>query len=142
MRVVGEIVNGIKTIKVFNQGKMKRDFTFIDDIVEAIYRCCMKPATIDAEFNHLSPNPSTSSAPHRIFNLGNSQPTKLLEFIETLEDSLGVKAKKEFMPMQPGDVEETAADISKLNKATGFIPSTSIEIGIPKFISWYRKFHN
>ena len=134
------IING-QPINVFNYGKMKRDFTYIDDIVEGVYRCCYKPAYIDNEFNCLNPNQSTSFAPFRVFNIGNSDPIELLRFIEILEDELGVKAIKNFLPMQPGDVESTAAKTDLLENWINFKPSTSIEIGVNKFAEWFLDFY-
>ena len=128
-------------IKVFNFGKMRIDFTYIDDIVEGVYRCCYKPAVINEKFEDLNPDKSTSFAPYRIFNIGNSQPVELLRFIEILEDALGVKAIKNFQPMQPRDVEATAADTSLLEKWIGFKPSTSLETGINKFAKWYIDYY-
>ena len=125
-------------IKVFNHGKMQRDFTYIDDIVEGVLRCCDKPATANPEFDPLQPDPATAAAPHRVFNIGNSQPTKLLRFIEVMEQALGRKAIKDFQPMQPGDVVATAADTSALEQWVGFKPSTSIETGVDAFARWYR----
>ncbi|MBW3041373.1 NAD-dependent epimerase/dehydratase family protein [Prochlorococcus marinus] len=124
-------------IKVFNQGEMQRDFTYIDDIVEGIIRCCFKKASIDFDFNPLIPNPSTSSAPYRIFNIGNSTPIQLTYFIDLLEQSLGKKAKKDFQPMQPGDVVATAAKMELLNSWVDYKPKTSIEKGISLFSEWY-----
>ena len=126
-----------KPINVFNYGKMKRDFTYIDDIVEGVYRCCYKPAYIDNGFDYLYPNQASSFAPFRIFNIGNSQPVELLRFIDILEDQLGIKAVKNFLPIQPGDVEATAANTDLLESWIGFKPSTSIEIGLNKFAKWY-----
>ena len=126
-----------KPINVFNYGKMKRDFTYIDDIVEGVYRCCYKPAYIDNDFDYLYPNQASSFAPFRIFNIGNSQPVELLRFIDILEDQLGIKAVKNFLPIQPGDVEATAANTDLLESWIGFKPSTSIEIGLNKFAKWY-----
>ncbi|WP_115126959.1 NAD-dependent epimerase [Synechococcus sp. GEYO] len=128
-------------IKVFNHGKMQRDFTFIDDIVEGVMRCCNKPATTNLEFDPLQPDPSTAAAPHRVFNIGNSQPTELLRFIEVLEEALGRKAVKDFHPMQPGDVVATAADTQALENWVGFRPSTPIELGVNRFAQWYRVYH-
>ena len=125
-------------IKVFNHGKMQRDFTYIDDIVEGVLRCCDKPATANPEFDPLQPDPATAAAPHRVFNIGNSQPTELLRFIEVMEQALGRKAIKDFQPMQPGDVVATAADTSALEQWVGFKPSTSIETGVDAFVRWYR----
>ena len=125
-------------IKVFNHGKMQRDFTYIDDIVEGVLRCCDKPATANPEFDPLQPDPATAAAPHRVFNIGNSQPTELLRFIEVMEQALGREAIKDFQPMQPGDVVATAADTSALEQWVGFKPSTSIETGVDAFARWYR----
>ena len=129
-------------IKVFNYGKMQRDFTFIDDIVEGVIRCCDKPATANADFDPLRPDPATASAPHRLFNIGNSQPTELLRFIEVLEQALGRESIKDFQPMQPGDVVATAADTQSLQDWVGFSPSTPIEVGIPHFAKWFRDYYH
>ena len=128
-------------IKVFNQGKMQRDFTYIDDIVEGVLRCCDKPATANAAFDPLKPDPATAAAPHRVFNIGNSQPTELLRFIAVMEEALSRQAIKDFQPMQPGDVVATAADTQALHEWVGFKPSTPIEVGVQKFARWYRKFY-
>ena len=130
-----------KPINVFNYGKMKRDFTYIDDIVEGVFGCCLKAATVNAQFDPLNPNQSSSFSPYRIFNIGNSQPIELLEFIETLENALGIKAIKNFQPLQPGDVEATFANTDLLMNWTGFKPSTSLEIGIRKFAKWYLEYY-
>ena len=130
-----------KPINVFNFGNMRRDFTYIDDIVEGVYRCCYKPAYVDKDYDALNPNQSTSFAPFRIFNIGNSQPIELLRFIEILENELGIKAIKNFLPLQPGDVETTAANTNLLEDWVNFKPSTSIEIGVNKFIKWYRYYY-
>ena len=128
-------------IKVFNHGKMQRDFTYIDDIVEGVLRCCDKPATANAAFDPLMPDPATAAAPHRVFNIGNSQPTELLRFIALMEEALGRKAIKDLQPMQPGDVVATAADTQALYEWVGFKPSTPIEVGIQHFTSWFRDFY-
>jgi len=130
-----------KPISIYNNGDMQRDFTYIDDIAESILRCCYKPATSNDSFDPLNPDPSTSSAPHRIFNIGNSSPVELLTFIELLENSLGVKAIRELRPMQPGDVVATAADTKRLEDWVGFRPKTSIEDGISLFTRWYKDFY-
>jgi UDP-glucuronate 4-epimerase len=130
-----------KPIKVFNHGNMRRDFTYIDDIVEGMVRLLDKPPVSNPNWDRMSPDPSSSYAPYKIYNIGNNQPVKLLDFIETLESLLGVKAKMEFLPMQPGDVEATYADIDDLQKAVGFHPSTSIEDGLRKFVEWYRNYY-
>ena len=129
-------------IDVFGFGKMRRDFTYIDDIVEGVFSLLDKKPSGDSNWSGKNPNPSNSSAPWEVFNIGNNKPTELEYFISLIEKNLNKKAIKNYLEMQPGDVEETAADISKLNQITGFVPSTSIEDGIPKFISWYRTFHN
>jgi UDP-glucuronate 4-epimerase len=128
-------------IKVFNHGKMQRDFTYIDDIVEGVLRCCDKPATVNPDFDLLQPDPATAAAPHRVFNIGNSQPTELLRFIEVMEQALGQEAIKDFQPMQPGDVVATAADTKALEDWVGFRPSTPIEEGVDRFARWYREFY-
>ena len=127
-------------IRVFNHGRMQRDFTYIDDIVEGVIRCCDKPATANPDFDALHPDPATASAPHRLFNIGNSQPTELLRFIEVMEQALGREAVKDFQPMQPGDVVATAADTHALERWVGFRPSTSIETGVNLFARWYRNY--
>ena len=127
-------------IKVFNYGKMQRDFTYIDDIVEGVLRCCDKPATTNPDFDPLQPDPATAAAPHRVFNIGNSQPVELLQFIEVMEQALGREAIKDFQPMQPGDVVATAADTQALKDWVGFQPCTPIEVGMQRFADWYRGF--
>ena len=129
-------------IKVFNYGKMQRDFTYIDDIVEGVFRCCDKPATANDDFDPLQPDPATSAAPHRLFNIGNSQPIELLRFIEVMENALGREAIKDLQPIQPGDVVATAAKTRELEDWVGFKPSTCIELGVNKFAKWYRDFYN
>jgi UDP-glucuronate 4-epimerase len=124
-------------IRVFNHGQMQRDFTFIDDIVEGIIRCLDKPATPNPCFNPASPDPATSWAPHRIFNIGNSKPEPLLDFINLLEKSLGIEAIKSFEPMQPGDVEMTVSDTSALEAWIQFRPATPLDVGIAHFADWY-----
>ncbi len=127
-------------IQLFNQGRMQRDFTYIDDIVEGVIRCLDRPATPDPLFDPLQPNPATAAVPHRLFNLGNAQPTELLRFIELLEQALGRPAIKQFQPMQPGDVQATAADISALEAWVGFRPATPIEEGVARFAAWYQDY--
>ena len=126
-------------IRVFNHGRMQRDFTYIDDIAEGVIRCLDKPATADSLFDPLQPNPATAAVPHRVFNIGNAQPTELLRFIEVLEQALGRRAVQDLQPMQPGDVVATAADTSALEAWVGFRPSTSIEQGVDAFARWYRE---
>ncbi len=126
-----------EAINIFNYGKMERDFTYIDDVVEVIFRCCKKPATPGNKFDHLSPNPSNSSAPFRIFNVGNRQPVSILKFIEILEEAMGIKTFKNYLPIQPGDVEATAADTTLLEEWINFRPSTELHFGVGEFAKWY-----
>lgn len=128
-------------IKVFNRGNMLRDFTYIDDIVEGIVRVLNKPATPTAGFNPAQPDPASSQAPYRIFNIGNSQPVPLLDYIHTLEQALGRSTSKEFLPMQPGDVVATAADTTELDQWVGFKPRTSLKLGLEKFAEWFHRYH-
>jgi UDP-glucuronate 4-epimerase len=128
-------------IDVFNEGQMVRDFTYIDDIVESLLRVLDQPATPEATFDPAAPDPSTSWAPHRLFNIGNANPTPLMAYIEALEQSLGITAKKRFLPLQPGDVPATAADTSALEAWTGFRPQTPVREGVARFVAWYREFY-
>ena len=128
-------------IKIFNHGNMMRDFTYIDDIVESLVRLIEKPAKPLNSFNKKDPDPSKSWSPHLIFNIGNSSPIKLMEYIEAIESSLNLTAKKEFHPMQPGDVASTSADTSELEKWTGFKPNTPVKEGVNNFVQWYRSFY-
>jgi UDP-glucuronate 4-epimerase len=128
-------------IRVFNHGAMERDFTYIADIVAGVIRCLDKPATVDADFDPLNPDPATAAAPHRLFNIGNSQPVPLLRFIEVLESELGQAAIRDLQPLQPGDVLSTAADTSALEAWIGFRPTTTIEEGVARFAAWYREHH-
>lgn len=130
-----------KTIKVFNYGKMKRDFTYIDDIVEGIVRLLDRIPQPDRHWEGTRPDPGRSYAPYRIYNIGNNRPVELLYFIEVLEQALGKKAKKELLPMQPGEVPETYADIDDLVREAGFRPGTGIEEGIRKFVAWYKDYY-
>ncbi|MDX1915773.1 MAG: NAD-dependent epimerase [Methylophilus sp.] len=131
-----------RPIKVFNHGDMLRDFTYIDDIVEGVIRVLDKPATPDADFDASNPNSSTSHAPYRIFNIGNSQPEKLLDFIGFIEEAIGKTAQKEFLPMQAGDVKATYADTSALEAWVGFKPNTSLKAGVHRFVDWYRQYYS
>ena len=134
------IIDG-EPIKIYNQGKMIRDFTYIDDIIESILRVLNKPPEADKYFNCKNPDPSKSWAPHRVFNIGNSNPIPLMDFIVAIEDCLKVKAKKEFLPIQPGDVPATSANTSLLEEWVDFKPNTSIKKGISNFIDWYKDFY-
>ena len=130
-----------KPIEVYNHGKMRRDFTYIDDIVEGVIRTLDHPATPNPAWSGDRPDPGTSSAPARIYNIGNHQPVELLRFIEVLEQAIGKNAKKKLLPIQPGDVPATYADIEDLSRDVGFKPMTPIEVGIPRFVQWYRAFY-
>ncbi len=128
-------------IKVFNFGKMRRDFTYIDDIVEGMVRLLDKPPSPNASWSGDRPDPGTSLAPYKIYNIGNNQPVELMRFIEVLEMKLGRKAEKNMMPLQPGDVPETYADVEDLVRDVGFKPDTAIEVGIERFVTWYREYY-
>jgi UDP-glucuronate 4-epimerase len=130
-----------KPIDVFNQGKMQRDFTYIDDIVEGVIRTADHIPKANPNWSGHSPDPSTSQAPYRIYNIGNHQPVELSHFIDVLERTLGVTAKKNYLPMQPGDVPATFADIEELARDVGFHPHTPIEEGIERFVAWYRNYY-
>jgi UDP-glucuronate 4-epimerase len=128
-------------IKVFNEGRMQRDFTYIDDIVEGIVRLLGKPATPNADWSSDAPDPGSSSAPYRLFNIGNNQPVQLLDFIAAIEDALGMPAERELLPIQPGDVPATFADIDALSDYVGYRPATPISEGIGNFVAWYRDYY-
>jgi UDP-glucuronate 4-epimerase len=130
-----------RPIQVFNNGRMVRDFTYVDDIIESLIRVLDKPALPDPRFDPAHPDPATSWAPHRVFNIGNSNPTPLMDYIEAIELALGMTAQKQFLPMQPGDVPATAADTSALEAWTGFRPDTSMREGVARFVAWYREFY-
>jgi UDP-glucuronate 4-epimerase len=128
-------------IDVFNYGKMKRDFTYIDDIVEGVIRVMDNVAKPNPNWSGNTPDPGTSYAPYKNYNIGNNQPVELMHFIETLENYLGLKAEKNLLPMQPGDVPATYADVDALVQDVGFKPNTSIELGIERFVEWYRSYY-
>jgi UDP-glucuronate 4-epimerase len=130
-----------KPIKVFNNGRMKRDFTYVDDIVEGISRLVKRIPEPNPLWNGDCPDPGTSRAPYRIYNIGNNNPVELEEFISTLEEKLGRKAIKEYMPIQPGDVPATYADVDDLMRDAGFRPETSIKDGIGRFVDWYKDYY-
>ncbi len=135
------IVSG-KPIDVFNNGKMRRDFTYVADIVEGILRVADNTATGNPDWSSAAPDPATSASPYRVYNIGNNQPVELMYLIEVLEDCLGKKAEKNFMGMQPGDVPATFADVDDLIRDVDFKPATSIETGVSNFVKWYREYHN
>jgi len=130
-----------KPIKIFNKGNMMRDFTFIDDIVESIIRLLDKPPVPDKDFKKENPNPASSWVSHKIFNIGNSNPTPLMSYVSAIEKALGKTSRKVFLPMQKGDVEATAANTSKLEDWINFRPNTSVEEGVKKFVEWYTEFY-
>jgi len=128
-------------IEVFNHGKHTRDFTYIDDIVEGVIRTLDRVATPDPAFDPLQPNTGTSAAPYRVYNIGNHQPVELPHYIEVLEAKLGRKAEKVLLPLQPGDVPDTYADVAELMHDTGYSPSTPVEVGVQRFVHWYRDYY-
>ncbi len=130
-----------ETIDVYGEGQLVRDFTYIDDIVEGVLHVLDKPATPDAAFDPLSPSPGTGLAPYRIFNIGNSAPTLLMDYIHALEDALGMVALKRMLPLQPGDMHSTAADMSALASWVGFAPHTPVRDGVARFVHWYKDFY-
>lgn len=130
-----------RPIDVFNHGNMQRDFTYVDDIVEGVIRVLDRPAAPDPAYDALNPDPGTSNAPYRVFNIGNHNPVPLLDFIAAIEDALGMKAEKNLLPLQDGDVPATYADVDALTAWTGFAPKTDIRTGIGRFVAWYREYY-
>lgn len=128
-------------IPVFNEGRMIRDFTYIDDIVEGVVRVLDRPPQADPDWRADDPDPATSNAPYRVFNIGNNKPMQLLDFIHQLEAQLGRKAKLKLLPMQPGDVVSTMADVTELERVTGYRPRTTVQEGIAKFVAWYKQYY-
>jgi len=128
-------------IDVFNHGHHTRDFTYIDDIVEGVIRTLDRPAVPDPAFDPAKPSPATSSAPYRVYNIGNHQPVQLSRYIEVIEECIGRKATQNLLPLQPGDVPDTYADVEELMRDTGYSPSTPIEVGVARFVTWYRGFY-
>lgn len=128
-------------ISVYNYGRHKRDFTYIDDVVQGILKVLEKPATPNQSWSGLQPDPATSLAPWRIYNIGNSAPVDLVDFIQAIEDSLGVRAKMELLPLQPGDVVDTYADVTDLVRDFDYQPATSIQVGVDNFVQWYRSYY-
>ena len=128
-------------IELFNNGDHARDFTFIDDITEGVVRASDRPAAPDPDWDATRPDPATSSAPFRIYNIGNNDPVKLLDYLEALEEALGVKAKRSLLPLQPGDVPSAYADTSELERATGYRPGTPVREGVRRFVEWYRDYY-
>jgi UDP-glucuronate 4-epimerase len=135
-----KIIEG-EPIKVFNHGNMMRDFTYIDDITNGIVRLLERPPAANKNWNRENPDPSSSFAPYKVYNIGNNKPVKLMDFIKTLEKHLGTEAQKKYYPMQPGDVEATYADVSDLEREVGFKPQTTIDEGLKEFVSWYKSYY-
>jgi len=138
---VGKILRG-EPIEVFNHGDHSRDFTYIDDIVEGVVRTLDRIPAPDPVFDPLAPNPGSSSAPYRVYNIGNHQQVKLARYIEIIEECTGRKAEKILLPLQPGDVPDTYADVDELSRDTGYAPSTPLEVGIARFVAWYRNYYS
>jgi UDP-glucuronate 4-epimerase len=135
------IIEG-RPIDVYNNGQMRRDFTYIDDIVEGLVRVIKNPAKPNKEWSGKNPDPGTSSAPYRVYNIGSNRPVLLMDFIHTIEKYLGIEAEKNFLPLQPGDVPASHADVADLIKDMGYSPKTTVEEGIKKFLEWYIDFYN
>ena len=134
------IIDG-KTIKVFNHGNMRRDFTYVDDVVESVVRLVRRAPAPNPQWSGDKPDPGSSNAPWRIYNIGNNSPVELMNLIRTLEKTIGKKAITEMLPMQPGDVPSTYADVDDLVRQVEFRPSTPIETGVARFVDWYRGYH-
>jgi UDP-glucuronate 4-epimerase len=130
-----------RPIDVFNYGHHRRDFTYVDDIVEGVVRACDRPASSNPGWNGAAPDPGTSEAPYRLYNIGNNRPVELLRYIELLETYLGRKAEKNLLPLQAGDVPDTWADIEDLTRDVGYTPATSVEVGVRRFVEWYLEYH-
>lgn len=139
-KFTNKVTNG-DTIQIYNHGDMKRDFTYIDDIVDGMIKLLDKAPEPNPAYDKANPTPKESDAPYKVYNIGNNTPVQLLDFVETLEKHLGVEAEKEFLPMQPGDVKVTYADVDDLIEATGFKPTTSIDEGLEKFVAWYKEYY-
>ncbi len=131
-----------RPIDVFNYGQHRRDFTYIDDIVEGVIRTLDHVATPNADWSSAAPDPGTSRAPYRLYNIGNQQPVELMRYIEVLEDCLGRRAEKNLLPLQPGDVPDTYADVADLVRDVDYLPATSVEDGVARFVEWYRAFYS
>ncbi len=130
-----------KPIDLFNNGKHSRDFTYIDDIVQGVLKTLYNPASINLDWNSDNPDPSTSKAPWCVYNIGNSKPVKLMEYVDALEKALGKKAKLNFLPLQPGDVPDTYADVDNLKQKFNYKPSTPVEDGVANFVRWYKDYY-
>jgi UDP-glucuronate 4-epimerase len=142
MWIFAKAISAGEPIKLFNNGNMRRDFTYVDDVVESVIRLVDRPPAGNPSFSNASPDPGSSSAPWRVYNIGNNKPVELLEVVRLLEEAIGKKAKRELLPMQPGDVPATYADVDDLMHDVGFRPATPIADGINRFIEWYRAYHH
>jgi UDP-glucuronate 4-epimerase len=136
-----EAISKGKPIQVFNHGKMKRDFTYVGDIVEGIVRVADRPPVGNPDWHGDNPDPGSSYAPYKVYNIGNSSPVDLMDYIGALEKALGKTAEKEMMPLQPGDVPATYADVTDLMRDTGYKPDTPVEQGVANFVSWYKEYY-
>jgi UDP-glucuronate 4-epimerase len=141
MWIFASAISAGQPIKLFNNGNMRRDFTYIDDVVEAVVRLVDRAPSADPTWSSDQPDPASSMAPWRVYNIGNNQPVELLEVVRLLEETIGKKAKRELLPMQAGDVPATYADVDALIREVDFKPSTPIGEGIARFIDWYRAYH-
>jgi UDP-glucuronate 4-epimerase len=130
-----------KPIDVFNHGRHQRDFTYVDDIAEGVVRSLERVAQPDPAWNSKAPDPATSFAPFRLYNIGNNRPVQLMRYIEVIEECLGRKAQKNFLPLQPGDVPETYADVSDLERDVGYRPVTPVESGVRAFVDWFCEYY-
>ncbi|MEP7315704.1 MAG: NAD-dependent epimerase [Sphingomicrobium sp.] len=130
-----------RPIDVFNHGRMRRDFTYVDDIVEGVVRVLDRTASVDPGYVSAEPNPATSNVPYRVFNIGNNKPVELLDFVACIEEALGQKAEKRMLPLQDGDVPETYANTDALEQWVGFVPDTPIRVGVDRFVAWYRDYY-
>jgi UDP-glucuronate 4-epimerase len=139
MWIFAKAIMAGEPIKLFNNGNMRRDFTYVDDVVESVVRLVDRPPVGNQEYSTASPDPGSSIAPWRVYNIGNNKPVELLEVVRILEETIGKKAKRELLPMQPGDVPATYANVDDLMRDAGFRPATPIEQGIARFIAWYRE---
>jgi UDP-glucuronate 4-epimerase len=139
-KFVRNILDG-KPIEVYNYGNHRRDFTYVDDIVEGVVRASDRTATVDPNWTGDKPDPGTSRAPYRLYNIGNNQPVELLKYIEVIEEALGRKAERKMLPMQPGDVPDTFADVDDLARDVGYRPGTPVEVGVKRFVEWYLAYY-
>jgi UDP-glucuronate 4-epimerase len=141
MWIFTEAIGAGKPIKLFNHGNMRRDFTYVDDVVEAVVRLVDRPSDGNASWSGDRPDPASSRAPWRVFNIGNHTPVEVTEVVRLIEEAVGKPAIRELVPMQPGDVPETSADVDDLRRAVAFAPDTPVQDGVRRFVAWYRAYH-